>query len=58
MSEARWDEFPYTMDDYYKEMDVVNVKEAKAVIASSLSKTNSPIKERLKEVLNIILGRK
>lgn len=58
MSEARWDEFPYTMDDYYKEMDVVNVKEAKTIIASSLSKTNSPIKERLKEVLNIILGRK
>ena len=58
MSEARWDEFPYTMDDYYKEMDVVNVKEAKPIIASSLSKTNSPIKERLKEVLNIILGRK
>ena len=58
MSEARWDEFPYTMDDYYKEMDVVNVKEAKAIIANSLSKNNSPIKERLKEVLNIILGRK
>ena len=57
MSEFQ-DELPYDMNDYYREMDVVKVKEAKAILASSLSKYNSPIKERLKEVLNIILGRK
>ena len=58
MSESRWDQPPYTMDEFYREMDVAKVQQFKSILVSSNTPIETPIKERFKEILNIILRRK
>ena len=51
MSESRWDQPPYTMDEFYREMDEAKVQQFKSILVSSNTPIETPIKERFKEIL-------
>jgi|TARA_Y100000310_G_scaffold206189_1_gene206555 hypothetical protein len=53
MSESQYDEQPYDMDDYYRDMDEVKIKEMEDLLAGRPYKL--PVTERLKEILRMIL---